>query len=125
GQTMRGQEVVQHALRLWDEAARDQPDNPHVHFFRGMTLSYLGQKEEAIAENKKAIALAGNLSTRNQMKHGLAETYSVTGETQAALDLIEELLHAPTSIPVTRYDLRYAPWWKPLRSEPRFRELMR
>ena len=59
------------------------------------------------------------------MRHGLAETYSLTGEHKAALDLIDELLEAPAGIQLTLHDLRYAPWWKPLWNEPRFQALLR
>jgi hypothetical protein len=59
------------------------------------------------------------------MKNLLAQTYAMTGEHDAALQLIEELVHAPADNPLTLHDLRFAPWWKPLWNEPRFQALLR
>ena len=50
----------------------------------------------------------------------LAKIYALTGEPDAAIDILEDLLRRPTFVSVQL--LAIDPTWKPLNGHPRFRE---
>ncbi len=52
----------------------------------------------------------------------LAKIYTQVGETDKALDLIDELLSIPCDLSVGR--LRIDRAWDPLRDDPRFQEIL-
>jgi hypothetical protein len=52
----------------------------------------------------------------------LAEIYSMVGEVDAAIDILEEVLSVPSLMTVQR--LRLQPTWDPLRDHPRFQALL-
>jgi len=56
------------------------------------------------------------------VQQGLAHVYAWTGEPDSAIDLLRELLTVPGYI--TYGYLRVDPSWEPLRSHPRFQELL-
>ncbi len=85
----------------------------------------LGRKEEAIAEAKRAVELmpmSKDAYDAPLVQQGLAQVYAWTGEPDAAIDLLRELLSVPGYI--TYGYLRVDPSWEPLRSHPRFQELL-
>ena len=52
----------------------------------------------------------------------LAITYAWTGETDLALEQLEELVHI--SSPISYGQLRLHPWWDPLRGDTRFQKIV-
>ena len=96
----------------------------------GITYAGLGRKEEAIREGKKALELRQVFLAREDSLGGgragwvkdLAVIYTMVGEQDAAVDLLEYLLSIPSlvTIPVLRLD----PTWPPLRNHPRFKKLL-
>jgi serine/threonine-protein kinase len=89
-------------------------------------LAWLGEKDAAIAEAKRATeilpesvdAFEGPNTTQT-----LAEVYVIVGEHEKAIDLLEGLLSRPSSITVAI--LKVIPIWDPLRNNPRFIELLK
>ncbi|MCZ6834091.1 MAG: hypothetical protein O7F11_10130, partial [Acidobacteria bacterium] len=85
----------------------------------------LGLKEEAVQEGRRALevyplshdAVFGVFPVLD-----LAHIHTATGDHEAALDQLEQLLSIPslTSIPLLKLDPRFAP----LRDHPRFAELL-
>ncbi len=86
----------------------------------------LGQKQEAIAEGKRAVELVpesqdafdGPLGTA-----ALAQIYAWTGEFDETFRLLDHLLTVPThglTVPMLKLD----PAWDPLRKDPRFQALV-
>jgi hypothetical protein len=57
------------------------------------------------------------------MTQTLAAVYSVVGEPEKAIDLLEGLLSRPS--PVTVSLLKIVPVWDSLRNNPRFTELLK
>jgi hypothetical protein len=91
----------------------------------GVALAYSGRKAEAIREGERGVAL---LSTREDAytgaynEHQLARIYILTGEPDKALDRLEALLRIPYYL--SPGWLRIDPTFDPIRSHPRFKNLL-
>ena len=106
---------------------RDHLGDPRRHVALGLAYAYLGCKDEAIREGKRAVelypvlkdALAGPTYV-----FYLAQIYAVVGEHEAAIDQLAFLLSIPSqevSVPILKLD----PIWTPLRDHPHFQRLLR
>jgi serine/threonine-protein kinase len=85
----------------------------------------LGQKEEAIAEGKRAVELLPESEDALDGPQGtatLAQIYAWTAESDEAFRLLDHLLKVPSNItiPILKLD----PAWDPLRQDPRFQALI-
>jgi TolB-like protein/Flp pilus assembly protein TadD len=125
GREALAREHLEIALVTWEELARSAPENPV--FLSGMAYvrAALGQRDEAIRDAERAIELRrGDAYSGPMYTETLASVYSLSGEAEKALDLIEHLLSIPYETPLTLAELRLGPEWDPLRAEPRFQELL-
>ncbi len=85
----------------------------------------LGQKEEAIAEGKRAVELLPESQDALDGPSGtaaLAQIYAWTGEFDEAFRLLDHLLVVPSNVTVPM--LKLDPAWDPLRQDPRFQALI-
>jgi serine/threonine protein kinase/TolB-like protein/tetratricopeptide (TPR) repeat protein len=116
---------AKNCLEVLEEQLQDTPNDAQRHVFLGLALAYLGRKEEAIQEGRRAVDLAplGRNATHGAyLRHQLVKIYTLVGEPEKALDVLEPLLKIP-------YDL--SPGWlsidpnfDPLRANPRFQRLI-
>ena len=91
----------------------------------GVVLAGLGEKQAAIAEGKRGVALlpeSQDALDGPKMTLMLAQIYAWTGENDAALELLERLLITPAG--VTASSLKFNPIWDPLRCDDRFEALV-
>ena len=101
------------------------PDDARFHSTLGVTLAYLGKKDDAIREAKRGIEL---LPVEKEAWRGsyrlidLAEAYTAVGEQEKALDLLERLVTIPADF--SRQLLNLEPRWKPLKQNKRFQALV-
>ena len=108
----------------FEETLRLTPDDPQRLVFLGLALAILGQKEKAIADGQRAVALAPGFARR---LHGSVHPasawadYIVAGEPDKALDQIEALLKMPYFLSPAW--LRIDPNFTPLKGNPRFQRL--
>jgi tetratricopeptide (TPR) repeat protein len=89
-------------------------------------LAWLGEKEAAIAEAKRATELLPESVDAFEgpgMTQALAGVYALTGEPDKAIDLLDGLLSRPG--PTTVATLKALPTWDALRDNPRFIELLK
>jgi TolB-like protein/Flp pilus assembly protein TadD len=108
-----------------EKLLREAPDDPARHAQQGLILSMLGQKEEAIAEGKRAVELLPESQDALDGPQGtaaLAQIYAWTGESDEAFRLLDHLLAVPSNITVPM--LKLDPAWDPLRQDPRFQALI-
>jgi TolB-like protein/DNA-binding winged helix-turn-helix (wHTH) protein/Flp pilus assembly protein TadD len=114
--------------------ARENPDSAERHGHLGLVSAYMQRKEDAIRESRRAVELEPE--SRNAFhgaKHAanLALVYSLVGEPDQAITLIERLLSTPGPVECSDYphnmtlaDLRLRWEWDPLRSNPRFQKIL-
>ena len=89
-------------------------------------LAWLGEKDAAIAEAKRATELlpeSADAFDGPEITEALAEVYAIVGEQDNAIDLLDGLLSRPS--PITVALLKIIPLWDPLRGNPRFIELLK
>jgi TolB-like protein/Flp pilus assembly protein TadD len=125
GDEAKARTALEHARVVSDQLLRAAPADPARHGQHGLILAALGQKQEAIAEGKRAVELLpesedafdGPLVTAV-----LAQIYAWTGEFDEAFRLVDHLLVVPNglTVPILKLD----PAWDPLRKDPRFQALI-
>jgi tetratricopeptide (TPR) repeat protein len=101
------------------------PDDPQLHAIHGLTLAYLGQKDQAIAEGKRSLELmpiSKDAANGAYDQHLMARIYLLVGEPEKALDMLEPLLQIPYFI--SPGWLRIDPNFAPLKGNPRFEKLI-
>jgi tetratricopeptide (TPR) repeat protein len=110
---------------LLEKMIIEHPDDPRYHSSLGIAYAGIGQKEEAIREGEKAVELlpmSKDAAYGIPYVHDLAVIYTMVGEYDLALDLIEHLLSVPSWLSVgwLEMDIRFVP----LRTQPRYKELL-
>ena len=103
-----------------------------MHANLGLVCAYLGRKEDAIREGRRAVELKPITKDAVDgaiMLSYLAVIYAQTGEKDQALSLLEKLLKTPgtldsVSYSITLNDLRYRWEWDHLRGDPRFQKML-
>jgi len=121
----RARSAFQRARSILERAIQQGSDDASRHMMLGMVLAGLGEKEAAIAEGKRAVALlpeSQDALDGPKMTLMLAEIYAWTGENDAALELLERSLITPAGVTVS--SLKLDPIWDPLRSDVRFQALV-
>ncbi len=117
--------AFQRARSILEQAIQQGSDDASHHVILGIVLAGLGEKEGAIAEGKRAVALlpeSQDALDGPKMTLMLAEIYAWTGENEAALELLEHSLITPAGVTVS--SLKLDPIWDPLRSDARFQGLV-
>ncbi|MBN2184001.1 MAG: protein kinase [Candidatus Krumholzibacteriota bacterium] len=114
------------ALVLLEDAVRENPEDPRIHSSLGTTYAGLGRKEEAIAAGRKAmeiypITMDAILGVDRLLD--MAEIYTVSGENDAAIRLIREILSMPAIYTIRCFELD--PRYDGLRDEPEYQQLVR
>jgi TolB-like protein/class 3 adenylate cyclase len=133
GEPARAQALFEAARPAMEAAVLAAPMEPFRHAWLGLLYAYLGRKEDALREGRRAVTL---LPESKDAVYGptlagmLALTYARTGESAQALTLIERLLTTPGAVAkafeanITLADLRLRWQWDPLRSDPRFQKIV-
>ena len=113
---------------------RDNPDAAVRHASLGLLYAYMQRKEDAIRESRRAVELepeSQNAFHGATCAANLALVYSLVGEPDEAITLIERLLSTPGPVQysdfpnnITLADLRLRWEWDPLRSNPRFQKIL-
>jgi TolB-like protein len=112
---------------------RDHSDDPLNHSQLGLLYAYMGRKEDAIREARRAVELEPESQDAFHGAHhvaALAQVYALTGEADQAITLIERLLTIPgpvqSALPysITLADLRLRWEWDSLRKDPRFQKIL-
>jgi TolB-like protein/Tfp pilus assembly protein PilF len=119
-------EALLKAKGFVEKYVSEAPEDSKRHSRLAQVLAWLGEKEPAIAEAKRATELLpesidafdGPVATQ-----ALAEIYVVVGEYDKALTLVDGLLSRPSQVTVAQ--LKMNPICDPLRQDPRFIALIK
>ncbi|MCX6260965.1 MAG: hypothetical protein NTY95_09010 [Bacteroidia bacterium] len=111
------------AFEFFSEKLQDDPGNPDLLSSVGISAAGINKKLEAVEAGQKAVKLAEyNYSEKSWMTEYLAQIYSMIGEYDKAIELLEELLKNPSDISIKL--LKLDPVWKPLQNKPGFERLI-
>ena len=116
---------AEEARKANEEQLRAAPDDAQRHVFLGLSLAYLGRKDEAIREGRKGVELtptSKDAINGPYFRHQLARIYILVGEHEKAIDELEQLLKVPYF--VSPAWLKIDPNFDPLRQNPRFQKLV-
>jgi len=108
-----------------EEQLRGAPNDAQLHVLHGVALAYAGRKADAIREGQRGVDLRPpSVDAQNApyMQHQLARIYTMVGEPDKAIDILESLLEVPYVL--TPAWLKADPTWDPLRGNPRFARLV-
>ena len=113
------------ARAAYEAQLRDTPDNNQQHSLLGLSLAYLGRKEDAIREGTKGVELAPIEKDADGGPYNLvqmARIYALVGEPEKAIDLLESVLRIPSNTSPAWLGIN--PYFEPLRQNPRFQKLV-
>jgi TolB-like protein len=125
GDEAKARTAFEHARVVSDELLRTAPADAARHGQHGLILAALGQKQEAIAEGKRAVELlteSHDAFEGPQATGALAQIYAWTGESDEAFRLLDHLLAIPGGLTLPMFKLD--PTWDPLRKDPRYQALI-
>jgi tetratricopeptide (TPR) repeat protein len=108
-----------------EEQLRGAPEDGQLHVLYGVALAYVGRKADAIREGQRGVALrppSADALNHPYMRHQLARIYTLIGEPDRAIDILESLLKIQYVL--TPAWLKADPTWDPLRGHPRFDRLV-
>ena len=121
----RAQAELEHARLVSEKLLREAPEDSARHGQHGLILAALGQKEEAIAEGKRAVELlpeSHDALDGPQATATLAQIYACTGQLDEAFRLLDHLFAVPSNVTIPM--LKLDPAWDPLRQDPRYQALI-
>ena len=113
------------AKDLVEVLLKQSSDSPDLHIQLAKVLAYLGEKDAALTEARRATEILPETKDAfggPEITEGVAEVCVVVGENARALELLDGLLSRPS--PVTVALLKLSPAWDPLRKDPRFQALI-
>ena len=115
------------ARSVLQDSVDAHPTDPHIRMALGLAYAGLGRTTEAVREARRAIELAPiarGAYVATVVMGGAVEVFAKVGEIDAALELLELLFSMPAGRTVSVALLRVWPGFDPLRSDPRFEELL-
>jgi tetratricopeptide (TPR) repeat protein len=113
------------AKAVFEQQAKEAPDDAQRAALHGVALAYLGRYQEAISEGKRGLAMlppSKDAYFGTYVQHQLIRIYLLAGRKEEVLDLLEPLLAMPYTL--TPAWVRVDPTFEPIRDTPRFRKLV-
>jgi TolB-like protein/cytochrome c-type biogenesis protein CcmH/NrfG len=113
------------AKELLDAQLKQSPDSPDMHILLAKVLAYLGKKDPALAEARRATELLPESKDAfggPEIAAGAAEVHAILGDNGRAIEILDGLLSRPSA--VTVQGLKVSPIWDSLRNDPRFQALI-
>jgi serine/threonine-protein kinase len=132
GDIAAAQKYFQDAQPVFENAVKEAPLSAIRHANLGWLYAFMGRKEDAIREGRRAVELKPESKDAIDgviVNCYLALIYARVGEKDLAFPLLERLLKTPGAVDsvdysVTINDLKHRWEWDPIRSDPRFQKLL-
>jgi len=125
GDEAGAREALEKAKRFAEDDIKQTPDVASSHAGLAEALAWLGQKDAALAEIKRAQELqpeSKDAFEGPQITQTAAEIHAIFGDAANAVALLDGLLQRPS--PVTVAILKLNPVWDPIRNDPGFQALI-
>jgi serine/threonine-protein kinase len=126
GDAASARRYAEEARTATEEQLRAAPDDAFLHQQLARAFAYLGKKEDAMKEGRRAMELipvASDPMNGPNLQEGCARVYLLVGEPEKALDLLGPLVDIPGR--VSRELLAVDPSFESLRGNARFQRLVR
>jgi uncharacterized protein HemY len=104
------------------QKVKEHPENPYLLAYLGQIDAYLGRKQQAIEEAKRAVQMSPDGVEGPWLQSILAVVYSFTNEPDLAFQVLDVSIKTPRG--VSYGELKLDPDWDPLRADPRFDKLL-
>jgi TolB-like protein/Tfp pilus assembly protein PilF len=132
GDNENAQKAFETARPSFEASVKEAPLSADRHANLGWLYAFMGRKNEAIREGRRAVELKPESKDAVDgaiMNCYLALIYARVGEKDLAFPLIQRLLKTPGAVDSVDYsitvnDLKYRWEWDPLRDDPRFKQLI-
>jgi TolB-like protein/Tfp pilus assembly protein PilF len=132
GDVVGAQKYFQDAQPVFEDAVKEAPLSAIRHANLGWLYAFMGRKEDAIREGRRAVELKPESKDAVDgviVNCYLALIYARVGEKDLAFPLLQRLLKTPGAVDSVDYsitvnDLKYRWEWDPIRSDPRFQKLL-
>ena len=132
GDNKNAQKAFETARPSFEASVEEAPLSADRHANLGWLYAFMGRKNEAIREGRRAVDLKPESKDAVDgaiMNCYLALIYARVGEKDLAFPLIQRLLKTPGAVDSVDYsitvnDLKYRWEWDPLRDDPRFKQLI-
>lgn len=132
GETVRARGFFELARPVMEAETIAHPADALRHARLGLLYAYLGRRTEAIREGDKAVELAPvheDAFDGPEQLANLALIHARLGDNDRAIAMIESLLRMPGGVffyeaSMSWWELRLRWQWDPLRSDPRFQEIL-
>jgi tetratricopeptide (TPR) repeat protein len=132
GDNGNAQKAFDAARPAFEALVKEAPESPDRHANLGWLYAFMGRKDDAIREGRRAVELRPESKDAFDgaiMNCYLALIYARVGERELAFPLIARLLKTPGAVDSVDYsitinDLKYRWEWDPVRSDPRFQKLI-
>ena len=132
GDTVNAQQFFELARPAFEASVKEAPANAERHAILGWLYAFMGRKDDAIREGRRAVELlpeSKDALDGSILNAYLALIYVRVEEKDLALPLIERLLKTAGAVDSADYsitvnDLKYRWEWDPIRDDPRFQKLI-
>jgi len=132
GDDVNAHKAFELARPAFEAAVNEAPDSAYRHADLGWLYGFMGRKDDAIREGRRAVELKPESKDALDgaiMNCYLALIYARVGEKELAIPLIQRLLKTPGAVDSVDYsitvnDLKHRWEWDPIRNDPRFQKLV-
>jgi TolB-like protein/Tfp pilus assembly protein PilF len=125
GDQVKARAAFAAARKILEQRLTIKPDDARTIAVLAQVDAGLGRKDQAIAEGRRAVELmplSRDAYDGMLVLQGLAQVYTWSGETEKAIELVRQLMKLPGYL--TYGYLKVDPSWAPLRSDPRFEQVV-
>src|SRR5260370_6584230 len=125
GDEAGAREALEKAKRFAEDNIKQTPDDASTHAGLAEALAWLGQKDAALAEIKRAQALLPESQDAFEgpaITEAVAKIHAIFGDAAGAVPVLDGLLQRPSTVTVAV--LKLNPIWDRIRNDPRFQALI-